>query len=74
MRMARTEVGFARLYGRDLAGLPLQGETSRLAFLIGLLSQDSTQIATMRQPTNETEAFLRQLALGDLTSTQGQNE
>lgn len=72
MRMARTEVGFARLYGRDLAGLPLQGETSRLAFLIGLLSQDSTQIATMRQPTNETEAFLRQLALGDLTSTQGQ--
>jgi hypothetical protein len=72
MRMARTEVGFARLYGRDLAGLPLQGETSRLAFLIGLLSQDSTQIATIRQPTNETEAFLRQLALGDLTSTQGQ--
>ena len=72
MRMARTEVGFARLYGRDLSSLPLQGETARLAFLIGLLSQDSIQIATMRQPLDETEVFLRQLALGDLSGTRGQ--
>lgn len=72
MRIARTEVGFARLYGRDLASLPLQGETAWLAFLIGLLSQDSAQIATMRQPLDETEIFLRQLALGDLTGTRGQ--
>jgi len=65
MKAARTEVGFARLYGRDLAGLPLQGESSQLAFGIGLLSQDFVQIATMRQPVDEAEFFLKQVALGE---------
>ncbi len=69
MAEAELEVPFAELYGESLRSLSLTGEADRIAFLIGLLSEDYESTALSRQPLDAREGFLIGLARGDLTGT-----
>ena len=58
------EVPFATLYGQLLAQQTLDDEASKLAFRIGLLSDQYERIATARLAADPAEAFLIALARG----------
>lgn len=60
------EVPFATLYGKQLSSRKLEGETGKLAFRIGLLSDSYENIATAHTATDPVETFLAALARGKL--------
>ena len=64
MQAARLEVPFARLYGKDLAHLPLGGEAADLAYAIALLSPEYEQIAQTKGENFPARLFLTSLAKG----------
>ena len=64
---AGLEAPFAQLYGERLARIPLSGKVAALAFRIGLLSDGYEAIARAHTPQDGTEAFLKALAMGDLS-------
>jgi hypothetical protein len=66
MQEAELEVPFAVLFGKALVDIPLTGEAAAIAFRVALLSP-YREIAAERLPANGAEeAFLRELAVGDL--------
>jgi len=67
MKAARLEVQFAALYGKGLARLPLAADTTELAHIIGLLSEDYETVAGKFTPVSASEKFLVALARGDLS-------
>ena len=60
------EVPFAKLYALPLSRQPLVGEAGKLAFHIGLLSDQYEKIAASRTALDASEAFLVGLARGRL--------
>ena len=66
MTASELEVPFASIYGSKLARLNLEGGVGRLAFQIGLLSEDYEAIARAYKPQGGEDRFLVGLALGDV--------
>ena len=66
MEKMELEVPFADLYGPALSRLPLKGSAGALAFRIGLLSEEFSEVALDRRSEDGTETFLSGLARGDL--------
>ena len=60
------EVPFATLYAMPLSKIGLEGDAGKLAFRIGLLSDQYERIASARIAANPEEAFLIALARGQL--------
>ncbi len=69
MTAAEMEVPFATLYARPLSLQKLDGEAGKLAFRIGLLSDQYERVATARIAADPTEAFLIALAKGKVADT-----
>ncbi|MEZ5912097.1 MAG: hypothetical protein R3D84_07635 [Paracoccaceae bacterium] len=65
MTEAEMEVVFAALYAERLSRLPLTGDAARLAFQVGLLSDQYEMAASARKPEDGIEAFLIGLARGN---------
>ncbi|EAR51575.1 hypothetical protein OG2516_01611 [Oceanicola granulosus HTCC2516] len=66
MTTARTEVAFARLFGAALLERELDGPAGRLAYRIGLLSDDYESVALDHEPATAEDAFLRAVAIGEM--------
>jgi hypothetical protein len=66
MQEAELEVPFAVLFGKALADLSLEGEAGPLAFRIALLSPYREIAAERLQANGAIEAFLAEIAAGDL--------
>ncbi|MEL6644028.1 MAG: hypothetical protein AAFQ79_08845 [Pseudomonadota bacterium] len=64
MKAAGLAPVFAEQYGDELARLPLDGATARLAYEIGLLSPTFQRIAAMSAPEDAEGRFLSALARG----------
>lgn len=73
MQEVELEVPFAMLYGEGLAKLALTGDTSAMAFRIGLLSPGYETIALAHTPVDPTETFLIALATGSLVGVHAPN-
>lgn len=67
MTAVELEVPFATLYAGALSKLTLDVESSKLAFRIGLLSDQYERVATARLAADPEEAFLIALARGQVT-------
>lgn len=68
------EVVFARLYGKPLNALDLDGASAKLAFRIGLLSSQGEAIAAAHDPADADERFLIAVARGDIGDTPATGE
>lgn len=64
MAAAELEEPLARLFGRDVAALPLVGEAAATAFRLGLLSESYEAVASAHRPADAEETFLQGLARG----------
>ena len=67
MTAVELEVPFATLYAGALSKLTLDAEASKLAFRIGLLSDQYERVAAARTAADAEEAFLIALARGQVT-------
>lgn len=74
MTEAELETPFAALYGPALSDLQMPGEAGRLAFRVGLLSDQYEAVANTRTPEDELEAFLIGVARGDVTEISPPNQ
>lgn len=73
MQAAHLEVPFAALYGKGLARLPLDVKTAKLAYRIGLLSEDYELVAGKFKPSTDLEIFLAALARGEMDKASAPN-
>lgn len=69
MAEVELEVPFAALFAQDLSRLPLAGDAGRLAFEIGLLSQQFETVARARTSETPRDQFLIGLATGSVAGT-----
>jgi len=73
MAEGETEVPFARVYGKKLAGRSLHPNSTALALRLGLLSDDYEEIAGAAQPVDAFERLLVGVARGDVTGLSAPN-
>jgi len=66
MQEAELEVPFAFLFGKALIDLPLEGDAADIAFRVALLSPYREAAAQRLQANGAIEAFLVELAVGDV--------